>query len=172
MFWIKQLLPTFFERLWTKLRPWTFIWLFHATIPTHAKFIYKWSFWDGLWTPSNLLSPIRFHEWILIIVSTLFSYRTRSHSILNCTYPWGSLPLSHDQTFGWNLSHSRKGNIVLTHKPCFMPLILWCLYNTFFPTPIWSINQGWMWNNNPWHPMHLGPSLSLGCSSIGHGKCL
>jgi hypothetical protein len=172
MFWIRRLFPIFFERLWTKLGPWTFIWLFQATIPMHAKFIYKWSFWDGLRTLSNLRSLIRFHEWIPIVVSTLFSYCTRSHSTLNCTYPWDSPPLSHDQTFRWNLSHCHKGNIVLIHKSCFMPLNLWCLCNTFFPSPIWSINQGWMWNSNPWHPMHLGPSPWLGYSLIDHGKCL
>jgi hypothetical protein len=47
----------------------------------------------------------------------------------------------------------------------FMPSILWHLCNTFFPTPIQSSNQRWIWNNNPWHQMHFGPSPSpwLGC---------
>jgi hypothetical protein len=33
----------------------------------------------------------------------------------------------------------------------FMPLILRHLCNTFSPIPIRSNNQGWIWNNNPWH---------------------
>jgi hypothetical protein len=63
----------------------------------HVEFICKWSFWDGIWTPLRLFSPIRFHKWISTIVSTLVSYHIRSHSTY-CTYPWGSSPFNHDQS--------------------------------------------------------------------------
>jgi hypothetical protein len=46
---------------------------------------------------SGLFSPKRFCKWILGFVSMLFSYRTRSHSMLKCTCPLGGLPFSHDQ---------------------------------------------------------------------------
>jgi hypothetical protein len=36
--------------------------------------------------------------------------------MLNYTYPWGSLPLSHDQALRWNSSHHHRGNIALIHK--------------------------------------------------------
>jgi hypothetical protein len=152
----QTIFPLFFERLQTRPRLWIFIWLFQVNIPTHAKFIFKWSFWDGFRTPLRLLSPRRFCKWILTVVSTLLSYCTRSHSTSNYTYLWGSMLFRHDQTFRWNLSHCHKGSIVLTRKPYFMPSISQCLCNTFLPTPIQNSNQGWMWRNNPWH---LGPSL-------------
>jgi hypothetical protein len=114
--WIRRLLPTFFGRIWTKLRPWTFIWFFQVSILTHAKSIYKWFLWDGFRTPLRFFSPRRFGEWIPTFVSTLFSYRTRSHSMLNFTYLWGGLLFSHDQTFGSNTSHYRRGNVVSIHK--------------------------------------------------------
>jgi hypothetical protein len=47
----------------------------------------------------GLFSPKRNCEWILAIVSILFSCHTRSHSMLKCTCPLGGLPLSHDQAF-------------------------------------------------------------------------
>jgi hypothetical protein len=28
----------------------------------------------------------------------------------------------------------------------------------------------WLWRNNPWHQMHLGPSPWLGCPSVRHGN--
>jgi hypothetical protein len=100
------------------------------------------------------------------------SYHINSHSTLNCTYPWGSSPFSHNQAFRWNSSHYHKGNVILIHKSHFMPSILWCLCNTFLFTLIMSNNQRWMWNNNLWHQMHLGPLVPwLGCSLIGHCKC-
>ncbi len=34
----------------------------------------KWSFWDGFWTTLGLFSPRRFNDYILLIISTLFSY--------------------------------------------------------------------------------------------------
>lgn len=129
---------------------------FQVNIPTHAEFMFKWSFWDGLQTPLRLLSPRRFCKWILTIVSTLLSYCRRSHSMSNYTYLWGSMPFRHDQALGWSLSHCHKRSIVLTHKSYFMPSISQCLCNIFLPTPIQNSNQGWMWKNNPWH---LGPSL-------------
>jgi hypothetical protein len=89
---------------------------------------------------------------------TLFSYHTRSHSMLNYLCPWSGSSLNHDQALMWNLSRCHGGNVVLSHKPCFMPSISQCFYNTFLPTLIWNNNQGWMWNNNPWHQMHLKPS--------------
>jgi hypothetical protein len=103
---------------------------------THVKFIYKWYFWDGLWTPLRVLSPKKLHEWIPIVVSIFLSYHTRSHSMLNCTYPWGCSLLGHDQTFRWSLSHCHNGNVVSIRKPHFMLSILWCVCNTFFPIPI------------------------------------
>ncbi len=56
----KWLFPTFPWKLWTVLRPWTFLRLFQIGVPTHAEFINKWSFWNGFWTPSGLFSPWRF----------------------------------------------------------------------------------------------------------------
>jgi hypothetical protein len=70
----------------------------------------------------------------------------------------------------WNLSHWYKGNIVSIHKAHFMLSILQYLCNAFILTPIWSSNQGWMWNHNPWHQVHLEPQL--GCFLPKHGKCL
>jgi hypothetical protein len=40
----------------------------------------------------EIFSPKRFNKWIPLIVSTLFSYYTGSHSTSNCTYPWSNLP--------------------------------------------------------------------------------
>jgi hypothetical protein len=94
-----------------------------------------------------------------------------SHFTSNCTCFWGGLPFSQDQTFMWNLSHYYEGNIVSTHKTHFMLSISLCLCNTFLSTLIQNSNQGWMWNNNPWHQLHLGPSPRLCCFSIGCGKC-
>jgi hypothetical protein len=128
---------------------------FTVGIPMHVKFICKWSFWDVFWTPLELFSPRRFHEWLPTIISILFSYHTRSHSTLNYPCPWGGSSLNHDQTFMWNLSHCHGGNVVSNHNPCFMPSISQCFCNTFLPTLVWNNNQGWMWNNNPWHQMHL-----------------
>jgi hypothetical protein len=125
-----------------KLEPWTFIWFLQANIPTHAKIIYKWSFRDVFQTPLDVLSPKRFRKWIPTIISTLLSYHTRSHSMLNCTYSWGSPPFNHDQAFRWNSSHCHRGNVVLNHKPCFMLLVLQHLCSKFLPTPIWSSNRG------------------------------
>jgi hypothetical protein len=56
----------------------------------YIEFIYKWSFWDGLRTLMRLSSFKRCHEWIPTIVSTLISYRIRSHSMLNCTHLRGA----------------------------------------------------------------------------------
>ncbi len=64
------------------------------------------------------------------------------------------------------------GNIVSIHNLCFMPLILWCLCNTFFLTQIWNYNQGHMWSCDPWYQVHFGPSPWLNDSSIRHGECL
>jgi hypothetical protein len=47
-----------------------------------------------------------------LVISTLLSYRSRSHSTLNCMCPWSSSPFTHDQTFKWNLSHYNGGNII------------------------------------------------------------
>jgi hypothetical protein len=114
--WIKQFFPIFFGRLRIRPRPWTFIWLFEANTLMHAESIFNWFLWDGFQTPLRFFSPKRFREWIPTLVSTLFSYHTRSHSMLNCTYLWGDLLLSHDQTFGWGSSHCCKGSVVLFHK--------------------------------------------------------
>jgi hypothetical protein len=46
---------------------------------------------------SEIVFIQRFRKWILIIVLTLFLYRTRSHSTLNCMYRWGNPALNHDQ---------------------------------------------------------------------------
>jgi len=68
---------------------------------------------------------VYFHlEWVPLVISILFSYHTSSHSTLNYTCPWNNPPLSHDQAFKWNLSHCSVRNVVLTHKPHFMPSIL------------------------------------------------
>ncbi len=146
-FWMKWLLPNFSKRLWTKLRPWTFVWFLQVDIPMHVTFICKWSFLNGVWTPSKLTSSRRFHKWIPTVVSTLFSYCTRSHSMSNRTCPWGGLLLNFNKALKWNLSHCYSRNIILTHKPRFMPPILRCC-NTFFPSPIQNNNQRWMWSNN------------------------
>jgi hypothetical protein len=74
-------------------------------------------------TPLGLFSPWRFNEWTTLVVPTLLSYHTKSHSTPNCTCLWSSPLFSHDQTFRCNLSHYSGGNIVLTHKLCFMLLI-------------------------------------------------
>ncbi len=95
-FWIKWFLLVFPRKLWTKPSLWAFIWFLQVGIPTHAAFIYKWSFWDGFWTPSKLFSPIWFYEWFPTIISTLFSYCTRSHFASNYTCCCSALPLSHD----------------------------------------------------------------------------
>jgi hypothetical protein len=50
--------PFFLGRPWTKPKPWSFIWFLQTNIPTHAKFIYKWSFWDGLQKPLKLCDAI------------------------------------------------------------------------------------------------------------------
>jgi hypothetical protein len=63
----------------------------------------------------------RFCECILTIVSTLFPYYTRSHPMSDCAYPWSGSILRHDQAFRWSSSHYCGGNIILTHKPRFMP---------------------------------------------------
>ncbi len=115
---------------------------------------------------------LQHYKWIPIVVSTLLSYCTRSHFMSNCTYPWGGSLFNHEQTFEWNSSHYRRGNIVSTHKPWFMPSISWCLCNTFLPTPIQSSNQGSIWNNNPWHSVHFRLWPWLGCSQPKFGKCL
>jgi hypothetical protein len=86
-------------------------------------------------------SPRRLYEWIFTIVSTLFSYHSRSHFMSNCTYPLGNSPFNCDQTFKC-LSHCHWGNVVLIHKLHFMPSLSWCLCNVFLPTPIQSSNQG------------------------------
>jgi hypothetical protein len=78
-YWIKWVFPTFPKRLQIKPGLWGFVQIFQVGIPTHASFICKWSFWDGLWTFLELSSPRRFHEWISTIVSTLFSYCTKTH---------------------------------------------------------------------------------------------
>jgi hypothetical protein len=88
--------------------------------------------------------------------------------MLNCTYPWGNLPFHHDQTFMWSLPHCHRGKVVSIHKLHFMFSISWHLCNTFLPTPIQSSNQRWMWNSNPWHQVHLGPSPRLGCFPTRH----
>jgi hypothetical protein len=88
------------------------------------------------------------------------------------TYPWGCSLFGHDQTLRWSSSHCHNGNVVSIHKPHFMLSILWCVCNTFFPTPIQNNNQGWMWNNGPWHQVHLGPSFQLGCFLARCDKCL
>lgn len=89
----------------------------------HVTFIYKWSFWDGFWTPKRLFSPKRLCKWIPTIVSTLLSYHTRSHFTLNYPCFWGGLFHNHDQAFKWNLSHCHGGNVVSIHKLHFMLLI-------------------------------------------------
>jgi hypothetical protein len=81
----------------------------------------------------------------------LFSYRTRSHSTLNCACLWGSPLPNLDQVLRWSSSHNCSENIILTHEVYFMPLILKCLCNTFFPISFWNSNQRWTWNNNSWH---------------------
>jgi hypothetical protein len=106
----------------------------------HATFINKRYFLNGFWTPLGLFSTWRFNEWILSIVSTLFSYCIKSHSTPNRTCPWNGLPRNHDQAFMWSSSHLNGGNIVSTHELHFMVSILWSFCNTFFPTPIWSCN--------------------------------
>jgi hypothetical protein len=127
----------FLKILQTRPKPWAFIWFLQIDILMHVTFVYKWYFWDDFWTSLKLFSPIRFHEWIFIVVSTLFSYCTRSHSTLNYTCPWNGPPFIHDQTFKWSLSHCHWENFVLVHKLCFiMFLILWCFCNTFLPAPI------------------------------------
>jgi hypothetical protein len=113
---IKCILPVFPKRLRTKPKPQVFFWFFQACIPTHAPFIDKWSFRDGFWTFSKLFSPKKFNKWILKIVSTLFSYHSRSHSTLNCTCPWSSPLFNRDQAFRWSSSHCNGGNIILIHK--------------------------------------------------------
>jgi hypothetical protein len=50
-----------------------------------------------------------FSEWILLVVSTLFSYYTRSHSTLNYMSPWNGLLLNLDQAFKWSSSHYIMG---------------------------------------------------------------
>jgi hypothetical protein len=105
----------------------------------------------------------------------LFQLYFKSHKVTlpsNCTYPWGNLPLRHDQTFWWSSSHCWKGNTISIHKSRFMFSILWHLCNTFFPSPIRSSNQGRIWNSNPWHEMHLGPSTRLGCYPTKCFECL
>jgi hypothetical protein len=87
-------------------------------------------------------------KWIPMVISTLF-FHVKSH------ISRGNSPFSHDQTFKWISPHYCGGNVVLILKSCFMPSILWCLCNTFFPTPIWNYNQGGMWRCNhgirsPW----------------------
>ncbi len=137
---IKWLFFTFPWRLQATPGPRTFFQFLQISNPTHVTFINKWSFWDDFWTPLGLFSPYKFSEWILSIIPTLFSYCTRPHSTPNCTCPWSSLPLRHDQTFKWNSSHDSGGNIISTHTPCFMSSISWSFCNTLFPTPIWSCN--------------------------------
>ncbi len=138
----------------------------------HVEFICKWLFKDGFWTLLKLFSPRKLCEWIPTIISTLLSYCSRSHFMSNYTYPWDDSPFNQDQAFRWNLSHCCKGNIILIHQAHFMPSILQCLRNTFIFSPIWSNNQGWMCNCNPWHQIHLEPSPQLGCFLIEHGKSL
>jgi hypothetical protein len=89
----------------------------------HATFICKWSFWNGFWTPLELFSPKRFRDCLSTIISTLFSYHTRSNSTLNYPCPWSGSSFNHDQVLMWNLSHCHGGNIISNHKLCFMPLI-------------------------------------------------
>jgi hypothetical protein len=125
-------------RLWTIPRSRAFFWFLQVGIPTHATFIDN--FWDGFWTPSRLFSPKRFNGYILSVVPTLFSYHTRPHSTPNCMCPWCDLLLSHDQAFKWSSSHYNGGNIISTHKLCFMHLISRNLCNTLFPTLIVSYN--------------------------------
>jgi hypothetical protein len=107
-------------------------------------------FWMVFGTPSKLFSTKRFHKWIPTIVSTLFSYHTRPHSTSNCTYLWGGLLFNFNKALRWNLSHCYSINIILVHKPHFMPLNSRCICNTFLPSSIRNSNQGWMWNNNGW----------------------
>jgi hypothetical protein len=57
------------------------------------------------------------------MVPTLFSYCIRSHSTSNCTCPWNSSFLSHDQPFRWSSSPCSAGNIVYIHKPHLMSSI-------------------------------------------------
>jgi hypothetical protein len=133
---IRWLLFTFPWKLQARPRLRTFFRFFQVGIPMHVTLIDKWSFWDGFWKHLRLFSPWRFNEWIPLVVPTLFLYRIRSHSTLNCMCPWSGLPLSRDQAFKWKLSHCRKGNIVLIHKPHFLFSILWNFWNTFFRTPI------------------------------------
>jgi hypothetical protein len=162
--WIRWILLAFFGRLWIRLRPWTFIWFLQTSIAMHAEFICKWYFWDGFWTLRKLLSPQKIYKWIPTIVSTLFSYLTRSYSMSNCISPCIIIymcekcipPFNHDQALQWSSSWYHRGSVVLRHKPHFMPLILWCICSTFFLTLIRSNNQGWMWSNNPLYRMPFG----------------
>ncbi len=100
--WIKWLLLTFLKRLWARPKPQAFFLFFQIDILTHAPSINKWYFWNGFWAPSRLLSPKIFNEWILSIVSTLFSYRLRFHSTSNCMCFWSNLSFSYDQAFRWS----------------------------------------------------------------------
>jgi hypothetical protein len=48
--------------------------------------------------------------------------------------------LAMTKAFRWSSFHYSGRNIVLTHKPRFMPLILQSFCDTFFPTPILNCN--------------------------------
>jgi hypothetical protein len=67
------------------------------------------------------------------------------------------------------MSHCYSADMILIHKPHFMPLILWCFCNTSPPSLIQNNNQGWMWSGNMWHKMHLDLSFQLDYFLVGHG---
>jgi len=55
--WNKWLLFIFPWRLRTILKSWNFFWFFQIGVPTHAAFIYKWSFWDFLNIFETIFTP-------------------------------------------------------------------------------------------------------------------
>jgi hypothetical protein len=66
----------------------------------------------------------------------------RSHSMLNCSCPWGGSPFNHDQALMWSLLHYHGGNVVSRQKPLFRPSISWCLWNTFVLHQFGVVTEG------------------------------
>jgi len=97
-----------------------------------------------LWT--SQVEPLSKPWFVVVVISTLFSCRTMSHSTLNCIGPWNGPPLTITKPLGGLLSHYNGGSFVSIHKSCFMPLILWCFYNAFLPPTIWNCNYMWLWS--------------------------
>jgi len=113
-------------------------------------FIDEWSFLGGFWTHLGLLSPRRFNEWIPLVILTLCSHCTWSHSTLNWMCPWCNLFLSHDLIFKWNLFHYSGETLywLTSHTLCFQ-------FHNVFATHF--------------SPHQFGIVTKGGCEAIIHG---